>query len=143
MQMRGVTRHLSSGFHRSTCQPVYVLSTHQKAGCTDATRDDPSASALGTFRRSCKVPGIDVQWSEIMTSKRMVTVTATQFKAHCLEPMDRVRLTGITITITKHGKPVARTIPFDDERRPLFGSLPVEIVGDIIGSSDEAWEAER
>jgi antitoxin (DNA-binding transcriptional repressor) of toxin-antitoxin stability system len=57
--------------------------------------------------------------------------------------MDRVRLTGITITITKHGKPVARTIPFDDERRPLFGSLPVEIVGDIIGSSDEAWEAER
>ncbi len=77
-----------------------------------------------------------------MTSKRRLTIPATEFKAHCLELMDRVKLTGMTIVITKHGKPVARMVPSDDERRPLFGSLPVRIVGDIVDPSGENWEAE-
>lgn len=39
------------------------------------------------------------------------TVTATEFKARCLELMDRVYHTRETIIITKRGKPVSRLGP--------------------------------
>jgi len=34
-------------------------------------------------------------------------VAAADFKATCLELMDRVRETGVEYVVTKHGKPVA------------------------------------
>lgn len=75
-----------------------------------------------------------------MTTTR--SVSATEFKARCLELMDVVRDSGTRITITKHGKPVARLVPIDSDRRRLYGSLPVEIVGDIVAPIGEAWDAE-
>jgi prevent-host-death family protein len=78
-----------------------------------------------------------------MTLKRRVTVPATEFKARCLELMDRVQASGLTITITKRGKPVARLVPLASQEAPFFGSLPVTIVGDIVGPSDEPWDAEH
>jgi prevent-host-death family protein len=51
-------------------------------------------------------------------------VSASGFKAHCLELMDRVRETGAEYVVTKHGRPVARLVPcHDSDRNALFGSM--------------------
>ena len=52
------------------------------------------------------------------------SLAAADFKARCLELMDRVRETGAEYTITKHGRPVARLVPFKPSTtRRLFGSM--------------------
>lgn len=50
---------------------------------------------------------------------------AAEFKARCLELMDRVRETGAEFVITKHGEPVARLVPYVVSAAPpsLFGSM--------------------
>ena len=49
---------------------------------------------------------------------------AAEFKARCLELMDRVRETGAEYVITKHGKPVAKLVPYAQPlRKSFFGSL--------------------
>ena len=51
-------------------------------------------------------------------------VAAAEFKATCLELMDRVRETGTTYVVTKHGRPVAKLVPYDGpEKGPLFGAM--------------------
>lgn len=51
-------------------------------------------------------------------------VAAAEFKARCLELMDRVRETGVEYIVTKHGTPVAKLVPVVERpRRPLFGSM--------------------
>jgi prevent-host-death family protein len=52
-------------------------------------------------------------------------VAAADFKARCLELMDRVRESGAEYTITKHGRPVARLVPCKPSTAPkrLFGSM--------------------
>ncbi len=51
-------------------------------------------------------------------------LTAAEFKATCLDLMNRVRETGVEFVVTKHGKPVAKLVPFDGpEKKPLFGSM--------------------
>ena len=51
-------------------------------------------------------------------------VPAAEFKATCLELMDRVRETGAEYVVTKHGRPVAMLVPYDRTARPvLFGAL--------------------
>lgn len=64
----------------------------------------------------------------------MTRVRATEFKAKCLELMDRVAERRETFVITKHGRAVAKLVPMDrrpDE--PLFGRLRdlFDEVGDI------------
>jgi prevent-host-death family protein len=57
-------------------------------------------------------------------STHAVRYAAAEFKAKCLELMDRVRETGEELVVTKHGKPVAKLVPFKEPaRRPFFGSL--------------------
>lgn len=49
---------------------------------------------------------------------------AAEFKAKCLELMDRVRETGAEYVVTKHGRPVAKLVPYTEPKtRPLFGWL--------------------
>ena len=49
---------------------------------------------------------------------------AAEFKARCLELMDRVRETGAEYIVTKHGKPVAKLVPYGDPaKKSFFGSL--------------------
>jgi prevent-host-death family protein len=48
------------------------------------------------------------------------SLAAADFKARCLELMDRVRETGVEYTITKHGRPVARLVPVNEPSRPSF-----------------------
>ena len=52
----------------------------------------------------------------------MSNIPATEFKAKCLELMDRVAERRETFVITKRGKPVAKLVPV--ERKPkdsIFG----------------------
>lgn len=65
-----------------------------------------------------KKPGVRVPAAERPTS-----VTASAFKARCLELMDRVRETGTEYVITKHGTAVAKLVPCTETERPsLFGA---------------------
>ena len=49
---------------------------------------------------------------------------AAEFKAKCLELMDRVRETGAEYIVTKHGEPVAKLVPFKEPgTRLFFGSM--------------------
>jgi prevent-host-death family protein len=47
-------------------------------------------------------------------------VAAGEFKARCLELMDRVRERGEEYVITKHGKPVAKLVPFREPEQKAF-----------------------
>ena len=71
----------------------------------------------------------------------MKSVPAAKFKARCLALLDRVGPEGIVIT--KHGKPVARLVPFATEPASLIGSLKgkLTIKGDIL-STGLRWNAE-
>ena len=77
----------------------------------------------------------------------MPEITATEFKARCLELMDRVRERGETYVITKRGRRVAKLAPPDPEprRASFLGCLrgEIEIVGDITGPTAalESWNA--
>jgi prevent-host-death family protein len=51
-------------------------------------------------------------------------IAAAEFKARCLDLMDRVRETGVEYVVTKHGRPVAKLVPYsDDAQTPFFGSM--------------------
>lgn len=57
----------------------------------------------------------------VMAKKRNArsarAVGAADFKARCLELMDRVRETREEYVVTKHGAPVAKLVPFDPPNR--------------------------
>ena len=61
---------------------------------------------------------------------RQPQVSAAEFKAKCLELMDRVRETGVEYVVTKHGKPVARLVPYTAaERATIFGVMKGTVLG--------------
>jgi prevent-host-death family protein len=72
----------------------------------------------------------------------MKQIAAAKFKEQCLALLDEVDQEGIVIT--KHGKPVAKLIPFAADSAGLIGALKdkLEITGDIL-STGEKWDAER
>jgi prevent-host-death family protein len=56
-------------------------------------------------------------------------VGAAEFKATCLELMDRVRETGVEYVVTKHGTPVAKLVPVVERgSKGLFGSMAGTVV---------------
>ena len=70
-------------------------------------------------------------------------IAAGAFKARCLSLIDEVANTRAEIVITKHGKPKARIVPYDDHPPALFGFMrgTVTIRGDITAPLDETWQA--
>ena len=72
-------------------------------------------------------------------------VPAAEFKARCLELLDRVRQDRRPLVVTKHGKPVARVLPYEEEPAPIFGWLRDTVIeyGDIISPIGEPWEADE
>jgi prevent-host-death family protein len=51
-------------------------------------------------------------------------LAAAEFKARCLELMERVRETGVEYVVTKHGVPVAKLVPYRAPKRVAsFGSM--------------------
>ncbi len=69
------------------------------------------------------------------------TMGAARFKEQCLALLDALEPEGIVIT--KHGKPVARLVPYESESAELLGALAgkLKIQGDVI-STGVAWNAE-
>lgn len=50
-------------------------------------------------------------------------VPAGKFEERCLALLDQVSETGISIVVTKRGRPVARVVPIDSSPRSLAGSV--------------------
>ena len=71
-------------------------------------------------------------------------IGAGEFKTHCLKLIDRVNQTRKPITITKHGKPMAKLTPIEEEKYTLFGCLEdtVEIKANIVEGTGEVWEVD-
>lgn len=72
-------------------------------------------------------------------------IPAGEFKAKCLQLMDKVARTREPIVITKRGRPVAKLVPPDDPQPyvPLFGYMTgtAEIRGDITQTPRLEWSA--
>lgn len=69
-------------------------------------------------------------------------IAAGEFKARCLRLLDEVRDQQTEITITKHGRPVAKLVPVEEEFPDSFGALAgtVTIEGDIVAPDHETWD---
>lgn len=71
----------------------------------------------------------------------MKSITATEFKARCLEILDHVPVEGIAVT--KRGKKVAEVYPAKRKINDLFGSAPDIVVnGADVFSTGLKWNAE-
>jgi prevent-host-death family protein len=70
-------------------------------------------------------------------------VAAAEFKARCLELMDLVQASRQSLVITKHGRPVARLVPYDSEPTDIVGFLAGSLTsyGDVVSPLDESWDA--
>jgi prevent-host-death family protein len=60
------------------------------------------------------------------------SVAAGEFKAKCLEILDRVARDGSAYVVTKRGRPVAKVIPVE-AARPTRIRGSVRYLGDIVG----------
>ena len=71
----------------------------------------------------------------------MKTIGAAKFKEQCLALLDRLEPEGLIVT--KHGKPVARVIPYDRQCADLIGSLQskIKIRGDIF-TTGLRWDSD-
>lgn len=69
------------------------------------------------------------------------SIAAGEFKAKCLELLDRVARDGDAIVVTKRGRPVAKVVPVEQPtRRPLRGS--VRYLADIVEAIGDDWTVE-
>ena len=68
----------------------------------------------------------------------MKTIGAAKFKEQCLALLDKLDPEGLVIT--KHGKPVAKLLPFPRSGADLLGSLKgkIQVHGDLL-STGTAW----
>lgn len=69
---------------------------------------------------------------------------ASRFKAECLAVLDQVEDLRISVTITKHGRPIARVVPLEPpSSKPLAGSVRLLAREDsAYYGTDEDWNAE-
>lgn len=75
-------------------------------------------------------------------------IAAAEFKATCLELMDRVRERGVEYVVTKHGQPVARLVPYDADAagaRTIFGCMKGTVLqyDRPFEPIDADWEIDR
>jgi len=77
----------------------------------------------------------------------MKTMPAGKFKTHCLSVIDDVHDKHEEVIITKHGKPMAKLVPLEENQDSIFGFMRgrMKIVGDIISPVDpiEDWDSEK
>ena len=73
-----------------------------------------------------------------------IKVAISQFKAHCLEIIEKLQTDHQPVIITKRDKPVAKVVPLDNQKTSLFGMLKhkAKIKGDLIAPIDEKWDAQ-
>jgi prevent-host-death family protein len=74
------------------------------------------------------------------------TIMASRFKAECLAILDQVDQMKISVTVTKHGRPIARVVPLEDvpaERRTLGTVRLVAEEDEAYYSTGERWDLDR
>lgn len=73
---------------------------------------------------------------------KSTSIKAGEFKAKCLSLMDEVHDKHITITITKHGEPIAMLVPVEKVTKDFYGCLKgtTTVKGDITSPLDTHWE---
>lgn len=72
----------------------------------------------------------------------MTSISATDFKARCLRLLDEVGEGGGELTITRHGKPVAKLVPAESDAS-LEGSVEFLVCEvELISPIGVTWEAE-
>ncbi len=73
--------------------------------------------------------------------QKIKTISASEFKAKCLQIFDTLGSEGIVVE--KRGKPVAKVIPIKGDDFEIFGSMKgsIKIHGDIM-STGIKWDAE-
>lgn len=76
------------------------------------------------------------------------SIGAAQFKATCLELMDRVRETGAEYVVTKHGRPVAKLVPYTEptpKQNSIWGSMKGTVLwyDRPLDPPDEEWDINR
>jgi prevent-host-death family protein len=71
-------------------------------------------------------------------------IMASRFKAECLAILDQVDELKISVTVTKHGRPVARLVPLDVATdAPLLGSVRLIAEDDAAYfGTGERWTAD-
>jgi prevent-host-death family protein len=82
------------------------------------------------------------------SATKIRTIPAGEFKAKCLQLMDEVQSSGLHIIVTKRGRPVVEIAPPAKKEEKPFRSIlgrsrGAKILGDIIGPSDDEWNAEK
>ena len=77
-----------------------------------------------------------------MVRNKTKTISATEFKAKCLQIFDELGSDGIVVE--KRGKPIAKVIPIGrDDNSGLIGSMKgkIKVSGDLF-STGVKWNAE-
>ncbi|MYD43807.1 MAG: type II toxin-antitoxin system prevent-host-death family antitoxin [Gammaproteobacteria bacterium] len=67
-------------------------------------------------------------------------IGVSKFKERCLSLLDSLEAEGLVIT--KHGRPIARVLPYPKEPQDLYGILKhkITIHGDVF-STGVSWDA--
>lgn len=78
----------------------------------------------------------------LMTMKPVRTMPAGEFKAKCLEVLDRVARDGSAYLVTKRGRPVARVVPVE-EAKPRSLRRSVTYLDDIVEPLDDDWPVDE
>ncbi len=74
----------------------------------------------------------------------MSIISAGEFKAKCLQILDKVNITREPVVVTKRGKPVAMLVPLQ-EAGDIYGIARDSIryaESDDLCSTGEVWDAE-
>ena len=73
----------------------------------------------------------------------MRRMAAGFFKVHCLAVMDEVQAKRESVVITKHGKPVEKLVPADQNADDIYNFLAgkVTMIADVVSPAirDEEW----
>jgi len=83
-------------------------------------------------------------FSPLLIDPGSLEVPATEFKAKCLAMMQAVHDgRAAEIVVTKHGKPLAKIVPYEVTRPTMFGFAKGKIAfaGDVF-QTGERWDAE-
>ena len=74
---------------------------------------------------------------------KMKKVAAGSFKTKCLAIMDDVQAKRETVVITKHGRPVAKLVPVNDDKDEIYNFLAGRgaVKGDVVSPalSPKEW----
>lgn len=76
-----------------------------------------------------------------MMNKNQV-VSASDFKAHCLDYLEKTRIGKVAYIVTKRGKPIAKLVPLNEQQATFaFGQMQgsATIIGDIIAPIEVDW----